>query len=220
LATTQQQRQRRRQQQPAPPVTQPAPPPLTQIQQLALRIAGQLAQHLAAHLALAAIAAILWPVVVPALALIALGIVLRIIEKYQLPPLEGVSDAQRYVIWMNELRRAMFVINATRRVLAALEAGESQDVVALREERYYKQHVVASHQRVQAATKLDALAELYGPILGWYARNDKKTTPECRAADGKNFWATTPPAIGWPGMVHVQCRCYGGKPHRRGVMLP
>jgi hypothetical protein len=75
------------------------------------------------------------------------------------------------------------------------------------------------HQRMLAAGKIDALQWRYGNTLGWYAVHDKKTTKECLWAHGKNFSAMFPPAIGWPGLTHTNCRCYPGRPWRRGAMM-
>lgn len=237
MATAQQQRKRRKRQQPvtrpttpptAPAPTAPVPPVQQVLSQVASRVAGVLAQHLAASLAFQAIEEILWPLGATAIAALALTLVLRILDRYPAPELEGIGAAQRYTIRMNELRRAAYLVNAVHRVVGEVLRARargvpleqaSQQAYAL-EDRYFAQHVTASNQRMHAATKIDALNERYGPVLGWYARHDKKTTPECLAADGRNFWASVPPAIGWPGMVHVACRCYPGKPHRRGAMLP
>jgi uncharacterized protein with gpF-like domain len=43
--------------------------------------------------------------------------------------------------------------------------------------------------------------------LRWDAQLDRRTTPECRAADGGIFTASQPPTIGYPGTVHMSCRC-------------
>lgn len=62
-------------------------------------------------------------------------------------------------------------------------------------------------------TTLGLLAKSRNIALGWYAVLDKKTSPECRAANGKNFDPLQPPAIGLPGTVHPRCRCVPGPPH-------
>lgn len=49
-------------------------------------------------------------------------------------------------------------------------------------------------------------------LVGWQARMDSRTSPECAAANGLNFYADRPPAIGYPGAVHPHCRCRPRKP--------
>lgn len=60
---------------------------------------------------------------------------------------------------------------------------------------------------------LGLLAKSRNIELGWYTVLDKRTSPECRAADGKNFDPLQPPTIGLPGTVHPRCRCLPGPPH-------
>jgi SPP1 gp7 family putative phage head morphogenesis protein len=161
-------------------------------------------------------------------AAVALHAVIDTVMKYQLPKVEGIGPAQRHVIRMNEMRRAAYVANAvprlTKNLNSLLAQGVPQSVAVPQavgvENRYYSQHLLQAQQRMQAASKIDALGEVNDGVLGWYANTDGKTTPECRAANGKNFRADTPPAIGWPGVVHANCRCYPGKPWPRGKMLP
>jgi len=97
---------------------------------------------------------------------------------------------------------------------------DAEQEVRTNEAVYFRQHVQAAGQRMFAASKIDSLAMQYGPVLGWYAANDKRTTAECRAANGKNFSALAPPAIGWPGVVHMNCRCQPGPPYKNAEMLP
>lgn len=99
--------------------------------------------------------------------------------------------------------RAHYVYNATKR----LEAGGS-----LTQERvYFNQHLAAVRQRRKAAALTDKMRARYGTTLGWHAKMDQRTSPECRAANGKNFDAGRMPAIGYPGAVHPYCRCRPGK---------
>jgi hypothetical protein len=109
--------------------------------------------------------------------------------------------------------RASYVLSAARR-LAQGALGEGDFSKALGQERLYAAaHADASTRRIAAARTIDHLAGIHGPVLGWYARRDAKTTPECRLASGGNFSALNPPSIGWPGAVHARCRCYAGRPH-------
>jgi hypothetical protein len=60
----------------------------------------------------------------------------------------------------------------------------------------------------------------HGNLLGWNTVIDERTSAECRAADGKNYYATAMPDIGFPGSVHPACRCYPSGPHPGGRLLP
>lgn len=158
----------------------------------------------------------------------ALQIVLSILEEFPPPPMQGVGAAQSEMIRENVLRRSAYLLSALQRLrteLADARAhGENLSVAAntarYAERRNFALHIQASAQRVLAASDVDALAGQYGTTLGWYAKNDKRTTAECRNANGKNFSAINPPTIGWPGVVHVHCRCRPGAPHRGASMLP
>jgi len=128
----------------------------------------------------------------------------------------------------NYLRRAQFALAAGRRVTHDLAEARSQgqpvqkalaDSIA-RERRYFGQHLDAMWNRARAAAQVDNAAMTYGNLLGWNTVLDTRTSPECRAADGKNFEATAQPLIGWPGSVHPHCRCYPGPPVRGARMLP
>jgi hypothetical protein len=70
----------------------------------------------------------------------------------------------------------------------------------------------AIYQRELAAARVDSAAMLYGRLLGWNTVVDSHTTPDCLAADGRNFYADKMPRIGYPGTVHATCRCYPGQP--------
>jgi len=142
--------------------------------------------------------------------------------------LEGTGPAQRAIIRVNTLRRAQFMWAACKRVQAAVVAARSQnaplgqavrDALAT-EKRFMAMHLTASQRRVTAATAVDGMAEAYGPLLSWNAVMDSRTTAECRAADGKSFYAARPPAIGYPGTVHPHCRCTAGPPRRDAPILP
>jgi SPP1 gp7 family putative phage head morphogenesis protein len=157
----------------------------------------------------------------------ALRVALATTEAFPEPSLQGVGAAQAEMIRMNELRRAAYVVNSMLRLRTAIEDARAQGSSLIEAEKavrtdeavYFRQHVQAAGQRMAAASKIDALAIQYGPILGWYAAKDKRVTAECRNANGNNFSALDPPAIGWPGVVHMNCRCQPGPPHRRGRML-
>jgi SPP1 gp7 family putative phage head morphogenesis protein len=157
----------------------------------------------------------------------ALRVALDTTEAYPDVPMQGTGAAQAEMVRVNTLRRAAYVVNSMMRLRTAIDAAmaqgeslaEAEQEVRNNEAVYFRQHVVAAGNRMAAASKIDSLAMQYGPTLGWYAANDKRTTPECRAADGSNFSALSPPAIGWPGVVHMNCRCQPGPPHRNAEML-
>lgn len=144
---------------------------------------------------------------------------LEVIDRYPSPRMEGIGPAQREVNRLNDMRRAAFVLASYRRVQAQQSQNETHDDILKSEQRFYAQHFTAATNRMQAANKIDGMSWKYGTLLGWYAQKDSRTTPDCLNADGKNFSAIIPPRIGWPGIVHVQCRCQPGKPFLRGEIL-
>jgi hypothetical protein len=147
--------------------------------------------------------------------------------------MEGTGPAQRWAVRANLVRRAGFLLNAGRRVQAALIAARSQNLPArgaiagalAAEKRYLAQHVAASTGRVAAATAVDGMAAVHGNLLGWQALKDKRCTPGCAAASGRNFRADRPPVVegypAYPGTVHgATCRCRPVAPFRGAALLP
>ena len=121
----------------------------------------------------------------------------------------ALRNAQENEPWY----RAAYILSASRRVHAALRDGVPEEEALAREQRWFKQHLAAQENRRNTAVQVDAAAAKSGNKLGWYAVLDRKTTPECRAANGKNFDRRKPPPIGYPGSVHPFCRCKAGPPH-------
>lgn len=193
---------------------------------VALILGGSM--FLSATAALPALSRLLGIRVADKVGMSALQIALAIIDEFPMPQMQGVGAAQAEMIRENELRRSAYLVNALtrlRREIAEARAhGENPNVAAntarYAERRFYGQHIQASAQRIIAASTIDALGQQYGTVLGWYSKNDSRTTAECRNANGKNFSALIPPKIGWPGTVHVHCRCFPGAPHRGARMLP
>lgn len=107
--------------------------------------------------------------------------------------------------------RAAYVLAASRRWHEGLKNGVSEEVLKEREDRFFKQHLEAQANRRVASAAVDKMARKYGATLGWYAVLDTKTSPECKAAHGKNFDIGKRPVIGYPGSVHPHCRCKPGK---------
>ncbi len=115
--------------------------------------------------------------------------------------------------------RATYIVRAARRLWLAgatsLASGDSEAIKKAfsKEARYLKQHLTASTTRRLAAQAIDGARNSYGPLLGWYAKDDERTTPACRVANGHNFTLEDPPKIGLPGMLHAgNCRCRPGRP--------
>lgn len=125
---------------------------------------------------------------------------------------------------VNVYRRAAYLVNATRRLAPAALADQEQALLAARrEDRYLDAHIQAEHNRAAAAARVvESLATQAGtadtgePLLGWTAVLDDRTTPECRSAHGRNFNPTIRPPIGYPGEVHIHCRCRPRRPWRTG----
>ena len=222
----------------ANPQTQPQqqPPPTTATSvattttSVISGVAAALASSLTPLLAYAAIEPLLEGFELATTALIArkaLRAALLQTERFPQPVLAGIGTAQRNMVTTNAIRRAAYVVSATRRIAHeiadAKSHGESEEQglseAVSRENVYFLQHVNADAERIASATTLDAVSAQYGDIVGWYANDDERVTPECREANGKNFRVSDPPAIGYPGSTHVSCRCYPGPPHPGAEML-
>jgi hypothetical protein len=154
--------------------------------------------------------------------------VLGLVTSYP-PPLTGViGDASRQVARMNTARRAQFVVAAATRLWHAgrdaRAKGEPVKAALARqlgtERRYYQMHMDAMWNRARAAGRVDLEAAVHGDLLGWNTVIDGHTSAECRAADGKNFYVSHVPLIGFPGAVHPNCRCFPGPAHPGARLLP
>ena len=120
---------------------------------------------------------------------------------------------------LNLIRRAQFAVASARRLAAdavreAAGMGGPETLAGQmnRERRYYGQHLEAMWNRARAAEQSDLAAADYGLLLGWYTHRDARTSPECLAADRRNFRVDKMPQIGFPGGVHLHCRCSPGPP--------
>lgn len=125
----------------------------------------------------------------------------------------GPKSAQEVVSTLTPQYRAAFIAHSARRVAERVKAGGTLATALETERRYFQQHQIAMKKRVAAATAIDKIAGSTRRKVGWYATLDSRTSPECRAAHGKNFFADRMPSIGYPGAVHPSCRCKPGKPH-------
>jgi hypothetical protein len=210
-----------------PPAPQQQAPPQGDLDEpaLALAIAALLATAISAA---AVMAALKLRFALTADAAAALGAVLGDVMNHP-PPLTGViGAASAQTSRMNMARRAQYVLAASKRVVGAARdarskgqpaAGAILDQLA-RERRYYAQHQAAMWNRARAAGATDMAAAEHGNLLGWYSVRDTKTSAECKAADGWNYYATAMPVIGFPGAVHEHCRCLPGAAHPGGKLLP
>jgi hypothetical protein len=158
----------------------------------------------------------------------ALRDVLGLVTSYP-PPLTGViGDASRQVARLNTARRAQFAVAAATRLWHAGRDARAKGEPVLAavarhlgtERRWYEMHQQAMWNRARAAGQVDLEAAVHGPLLGWNTVIDGHTSPECRAADGWNFYATAMPLIGFPGATHPHCRCFPSAPHPGGRLLP
>lgn len=139
-----------------------------------------------------------------------------------------VGPAGRVTEGLNLMRQAQFAVNAAWRINTAILQAQSQGTSQLAayeqqlaaERRYYAQHQAAIWVRARAGVQVDVMAMTYGRLLGWYTVHDAKTSAECRAADRHNFYADAMPLIGYPGAVHMHCRCRPGRPVRGAALLP
>lgn len=126
--------------------------------------------------------------------------------------IHGVTTAAAESARVEPTFRAEYVLAASRRMDEAVRRGVSLDEAERRESQYYRQHLEAMLNRAKVAGTVDRAAGRFGDILGWHAKLDSRTSPECREAHGKNFNASVRPPIGYPGSVHPYCRCKPGKP--------
>jgi hypothetical protein len=111
-------------------------------------------------------------------------------------------------------RHAAYLVSAVKRLVR-----DPSSIAA--ERRYLAQHLNVERTRREAAAQVDEARGKWGDILGWKAQMDERTTPECRAADGTNFHALVPPAIGYPGTLHGgTCRCKAVAPFRATLREP
>lgn len=115
--------------------------------------------------------------------------------------------------------RATYTLEAARRIDASIKSGTPAASALQEERRFFLLHRQAADRRMEMARKVDIARERFGDELGWYAKKDSRTTPECKAAHGKNFSALVMPRIGYPGTVHPRCRCLAGPPHKSGKQL-
>jgi hypothetical protein len=144
----------------------------------------------------------------------------------EVPGIAGPATAQ--IARLNQVRRGQMVLSIGRRLTGDMRGARSNGTSPLRalldgvtrERRYFGMHRDAIWSRAKAAMAVDMAAMEHGLLLGWHTHRDDRTTPDCLAADGKNFRADQMPLIGYPGTVHAKCRCEPVKPYPGAPMLP
>jgi hypothetical protein len=103
---------------------------------------------------------------------------------------------------------ALYLMRAAQRMQATVDSGASVSNAMGTEARFYGMHILAQENRRRAASLVDlTVAQEGSDLLGWKAVMDSRTSAECADANGKNFRASDPPLIGYPGAVHPRCRC-------------
>lgn len=201
-------------------MTTPAPPPQQpgqQQQQAALALA--VAEALAAAVTVAGAMTIIAPVLAQLeIRRKVAETVLEIVMGHPPDAAGFYGPATTHVARINLIRRAMFTAASIFRLTgddrlmqAGAEAGYWERAVQ-RERGFYGQQLVAGWNRENASAAVDSASMEHGRLLGWYSLRDRKTSPECRMAHGSNFYADQMPSIGYPGMVHPNCRCQPGAP--------
>jgi hypothetical protein len=128
------------------------------------------------------------------------------------PRPRGYGQVARDQALQEAYLRAAYVARAAWRIQSDLNAGRTLAEARQRERRYQQAHEKARRARQEAAKRVLEQARAYGPVLGWYLNPMLSNEAECIAANGNNFRVATPPAIGYPGMVHPGCGCYPGPP--------
>jgi hypothetical protein len=158
----------------------------------------------------------------------AAGMAIQQVMNWPPTPVSGIGTASTAIIRSNDDSRAAYLAASLWRIRKAQIEARSRNAdpdaaaidTARQEQNYQAQHVRATALRLQAAGRVDGAAMTYGDLLGWYSTPDRNCTPECRDADGKNFRASRPPLIGYPGTTHANCRCAPGKPFAGAPELP
>lgn len=188
-----------------------APPPDAADQGVIAAITVLLLAGLPLPVLLQRLSGLLAPIGVPALALAQLVAMVGI-RSLRIDAPSATRPATRTIQRGVAARRAMYLLAAARRL--------ARGGTLAAERRLFAAHRVAEDRRRAAAARIDRAAAAHGPLLGWKARLDERTTPLCRSAHGRNFSALRPPAIGWPGTLHAgNCRCLPRAPWRNARLL-
>ena len=204
-------------------MTTPAQPSQGQ-QQTALALAA--ATALTGAINVPAALAIIGPAVAAAgLSIAAAEAALSIVMGHPPDAAGFFGPATASVARTNLVRRAMFTAASIFRLTgddrlmqSGAEGGLWEDAVA-RERGYYGQQLIAGWNREKSGAAVDSASMEHGRLLGWHTVLDARTSPECKAANRHNFHADQMPRIGYPGMVHPNCRCFPGAPFPGAPMV-
>jgi phage head maturation protease len=140
----------------------------------------------------------------------------------------AVSARLRDVAAREQARaRAAYIVRCLQRLAPAYATKDPAIIAAARkrEDAYLAAQGRAAADRQAALNGLIKAAGKRAPdaagrlLLGWYLDDAANNCAACIAADGCNFDALDPPAIGWPGWVHPHCYCEAGAPHPTEVMV-
>lgn len=127
--------------------------------------------------------------------------------------LEAIAETVETTLEMVLL--AYFLTRALRRIAEAPDKPAQLD----KERTYAGSQSKARDNRERARRIVQEMAAKHGNVLGWFAVRDAVTTADCRWAHGKNFYADRKPTIGYPGAVHVNCRCVPVPPWPGAVVM-
>jgi hypothetical protein len=117
------------------------------------------------------------------------------------------------------VRRALYAINAVKRVGRKVLSGKTVKDALRTEQRNFKAHQGERTRRLASDRAIDAAVELYGPVLSWNLGPNENHCPVCVGRDGSNFRADAPPNGENPGSAHPHCECYAGPPRPEGGMI-
>jgi hypothetical protein len=150
------------------------------------------------------------------------GLLRATAEERTLIPRNGTPQALvlEQLTAQNAFRRAAYLVNAVRRLAPAVASGDVDRIVRAEraEDRYFAAFLEAERRRGVAASAVALVASQYGIgpdgelLLGWLAVRDNRTSADCRWAHGRNFNALVAPRLGYPGTVHLECRCRPRRP--------
>lgn len=106
--------------------------------------------------------------------------------------------------------RALYILNAAKRITDAMGHGATLFTAVRAERRFFDQHRQAARNRRRAARAVDEAAA-DSPFLYWQTANDSRVEADCRHLAGTLFTVADPPKLDgrvvWPGTVHPRCRC-------------
>lgn len=157
------------------------------------------------------------------------GLLFATAEEHALLPRLATPPVQvlLQIATANAFRRAAYLANAVQRLAPAVASSDPERLFRAEraEDRYFEQFQEAERRRNAAGQRVALLAGSYGLnargelLLNWRATLDSRTSADCRWAHGRNFNALVMPPIGYPGMVHLLCRCEPGPPRNTNLRV-